>query len=100
VGTSAAAGPVSKTGGVAMELVGQWCYFANVTAQAGGGRMTNECFTLHPNGAYEYHNATSASAYAPGIAGGTASQGVDSGTWSVTETTITAHSRTQGTTTY
>jgi len=62
--------------------------------------MTDECFTLNADGTYQYYRESSASAYAPGIYGSTASQSSDSGTWTATETTITANSRTQGTLTY
>lgn len=87
-------------GGIRQELVGKWCYFASVSANAGGGRMTEECFTLNADGTYTYVRESSASAYAPGIAGGTNSQGSDSGRWTATETSITAQSRSGQTTTY
>ena len=87
-------------GGVEPGLVGKWCYFNSVTANAGGGRMTEECITLNGDGTYQYYNASSASAYAPGISGGTASQGHDSGRWTATDTTITARSRSGQTTSY
>ena len=58
--------------------------------------MSDECFTLYPNGTYEYARETSSS----NPLGGSASQAADSGTWSATETTITAHSRSQGTNVY
>ncbi len=89
-----------SAGGVKTELVGKWCYFANVTANAGGGRMTDECFTLNADGTYQYYRESSSSAYASGIYGGTASQTSDSGRWSATETSITAQSRNGQTNTY
>lgn len=94
--------PAGKAGAgdTRQELVGKWCYFASVTANAGGGRMTEECFTLNADGTYTYARASSSSAYASGIYGGTASQGSDSGRWTATETTITAQSRSGQTTTY
>jgi hypothetical protein len=77
------------------ELFGKWCYMANVNAN-NGGRMSNRCFTLYPNGTYEYYSETSSS----GQYGGTASQESDSGTWTATATSITRNSRTLGTQTY
>ncbi len=99
VAGSMAAG-AGGTGGVRQELVGKWCYFGQVTALSGGGRMTDECFTLLPDGTYQYSYEASASAYAPGIAGGTATQRSDAGTWTATNTSITANSRTSGANTY
>jgi hypothetical protein len=78
---------------VRQEMVGKWCYFANVTASAGGGRMSQECFTLNGDGTYQYASESSASAYSPGIVGMTSAQGADSGTWSATDSTITARSQ-------
>jgi hypothetical protein len=82
------------------ELVGKWCYFANFNAVSGGGRMTDECFTVYPNGTYEYHRETSASAYAPNVFGSTVSTQNDSGMWKLSGTTLTVISRTQGTLNY
>jgi hypothetical protein len=90
----------SGPGGVNAELAGKWCYFSNFNANSGGGRMTNECFTLNADGRYEYHRESNASAYAQGIYGGTASQSSDSGRWTATETSITAQSRSGQTNTY
>jgi len=77
--------------GVRMEMVGKWCYMSNVNA-SGGGRMSNRCFTLYENGTYGYYAETSSS----GAYGSTASQESDGGTWSATDSTITAYSRSQG----
>lgn len=77
------------------ELVGKWCYQANVQAQ-GGGRQTDICFTLNPNGTYEYQGETSSS----NPYGGTNSQSYDSGRWSATATTLTARSNSGETKTY
>lgn len=93
-------GSSTNQAGVAAELAGKWCYFSNFNANTGGGSMTDECFTLYPNGTYQYHREGSISAYAPGIYGATASQTDDSGTWSLSGSTLTAVSRTQGTSTY
>ena len=97
---STAAAGRSGASGVRPELAGKWCYFNSVTANAGGGRMTEECITLNADGSYLYYSASSASAYAPGVYGGTASQGNDSGRWSATATTITAQSAKGQTTSY
>jgi hypothetical protein len=77
------------------ELVGKWCYMSNVNA-SGGGRMSNSCFTLYENGNYEYYSETSSS----GPVASSASQESDSGTWSVSGGTLTAHSRARGTLTF
>lgn len=77
------------------ELFGKWCYMSNVNSSA-GGRMSNSCFTLYQNGTYEYYSETSSS----GPIASSASQESDSGTWSVTGGTLTAHSRARGTLTF
>ncbi len=77
------------------ELVGKWCYMANVNSHA-GGRTSNRCFTLYADGTYEYYAETSAS----GPVASSASQESDSGRWTATATTITAQSPTTGTHTY
>jgi hypothetical protein len=77
------------------ELFGKWCYMSNVNSYA-GGRMSNSCFTLYPNGTYEYYSETSSS----GPVASSASQESDSGTWSLTGSTLTAHSRARGTLTF
>jgi len=58
--------------------------------------MSNSCFTLYQNGTYEYYSETSSS----GPIASSASQESDSGTWSVTGSTLTAHSRARGTLTF
>ena len=77
------------------ELFGKWCYMSNVNS-SGGGRMSNSCFTLYQNGTYDYYSETSSS----GPIASSASQESDSGTWSVTGNTLTAHSRARGTLTF
>lgn len=72
-----------------------WRTISNVNASS-GGRMSNRCFTLSEDGTYEYYSETSSS----GEYGSFASQESDSGTWSVTATTITANSRSQGAMTF
>ena len=91
-GASAATDGMSESqGGNPAELAGKWCYMSNVTAND-GGRMSNTCFTLYPNGTYEYYSETSSS----NPYGGTASQSSDSGTWSVSGGTLIANSRARG----
>lgn len=87
---------VTQTGGSRpQELVGKWCYMANVNA-SDGGRQSNRCFTLYADGRYEYYAETSSS----GEYGSSASQESDYGTWSATPDTITANSQTSGTQTF
>ena len=76
------------------ELVGKWCYMANLTGS--NSRMSNRCFTLAANGTYEFYSETSSS----GGNGSSASQEYDSGRWSATATTLTANSNTHGTINY
>lgn len=85
----------SQRGSTPQELVGKWCYQANVQAQ-GGGRQSNICFTLYANGSYEYQGETTST----NVYGGTNSQSYDSGRWSATATTLTAYSSSGKTTTY
>jgi hypothetical protein len=82
----------SASGTNPSNMFGKWCYMSNVNA-SNGGRMSNRCFTLYENGTYDYYAETSSS----GQYGGTASQESDSGTWSVSGTTLTAQSRARGT---
>jgi hypothetical protein len=69
------------------ELVGKWCYLANVQSND-GGRMSERCFVLNGDGTYEYFAETSSS----NPYGGTNSQDYDAGRWKASPTTITAHS--------
>ena len=85
----AGAGPGPK------DLAGKWCYMSNVHA-SNGGRMSNRCFTLNPNGSYEYYGEASSS----GQYGSAASQESDRGTWSATGTTLIANSARYGKRTY
>lgn len=89
--SSSAGGAGESDGANPAELAGKWCYMSNVTA-TGGGRMSNTCFTLYPNGTYEYYSETSSS----NPYGGTASQSSDAGTWSVSGSTLIANSRSNG----
>ncbi len=85
----------SGGGGNPQDLVGKWCYSANVNA-SGGGRQSDLCFTLNSNGTYEYSGATSNS----NIYGGSNSSSRDSGRWSATSNSLTARSNSGTTTTY
>lgn len=94
-GRSGEGGNTASGGGVSQELVGKWCYQANLQAQA-GGRMSNICFTLKADGTYEYYGETSNS----NIYGGSNSQSSDHGRWSATSTSLIARSNSGKTTTY
>lgn len=85
----------SAAGGVPQELVGKWCYQANVTA-VGGGRQSDICFTLKADGTYDYYGEASNS----NVYGGSNSQSWDYGRWSATATSLTARSNSGKTTTY
>lgn len=78
------------------ELVGKWCYMANVNGGGGNTRMSNRCFTLYENGTYEYYSESSSG----GSNGSAVWQESDSGRWSATATTLTAYSKNNGTITY
>jgi hypothetical protein len=83
------------SGSIHAELVGKWCWSSMVNAQQ-GGRQSNQCITMEPNGAYTYVGGSDN--YNP--YGGATTQSADSGTWTATETTLTAHSRSGKTTVY
>ena len=76
------------SGSIRTELVGKWCWISVVNAQQ-GARQSSQCVTLEANGAYTY--AGGSDSYNP--YGGVTTQSADSGTWTATETTLTAHSR-------
>ncbi|HBY63994.1 MAG TPA: hypothetical protein DEH78_29575 [Solibacterales bacterium] len=95
VGGTAPRAPAGR-GGVLPELVGKWCYQANVYATNGGARSSSQCFVLNADGTYEYSGESDS--YNPN--GGSTSQSYDAGTWTATESTITANSRSKGSTTY
>ena len=82
-------------GGILPELVGKWCWVTVVNAQQ-GARQSSQCYTLEANGAFAY--AGGSDSYNP--YGGVTSQSADSGTWTATETTLTARSRSGKTTVY
>ena len=74
-------------GSIHMELVGKWCWISQVNAQQ-GARQSSRCMTLNGNGSYQYAGQTDS--YNP--YGGSTSQSGDQGTWTATETTLTARS--------
>ena len=87
-----------KDGGGAfnpLELAGKWCRLTNFNATSGGGRMSSACFTLKPDGTYQYSAETSNS----NPYGSSVTSENDYGTWTATATTITSHSRARGATT-
>ena len=88
-------GANSGGGSNPQELVGKWCYQANVQAQ-GGGRQSDICFTLKADGTYEYYGEASNS----NVYGGSNSQNWDYGRWSANATSLTARSNSGKTTTY
>lgn len=87
--------PTQGGGSNPQELVGKWCYQANVQAQ-GGGRQTDICFILNSNGTYEYYGESTST----NPNGGANSQTFDSGRWSANSTTLTARSNSGETKTY
>ena len=86
--------------GGAAELVGKWCKGSSFTANAGGGSQSSACFELRADGSYTYGSERSASAYGGGMWGGTSGSSGDSGRWTATATSITAHSRSGQVSTY
>jgi hypothetical protein len=82
-------------GSVHAELAGKWCWISVVNAQQ-GARQSSQCITLEPNGSYSYVGGSDS--YNP--YGGVTTQSADSGTWTATETTLTARSRSGKTTVY
>lgn len=83
-------------GSVRQELVGYWCYQADVQANNGGGRHSRVCVILRANGTYEYSGGSSNS----NPNGGSVYESTDYGRWTATATTITAYSNNGQTTTY
>jgi hypothetical protein len=77
------------------ELVGKWCYMANVQAND-GGRQSNTCFQLNADGSYQYHSETGES----GQFGGSAAQSDDEGRWQARGNSLTAQSSSGKVSTY
>ena len=91
-------GPLERespsSAGIVPEFVGKWCYLSSLTGT--NSYMSSRCFTLYENGTYEYSGESASS----GAYGSTAGQSYDSGRWTATRTTLTAHSSKNGTTVY
>lgn len=81
--------------GVAMELVGKWCW-VNVTSTNTGGSSSSRCITLNADGTYIYETERSMSVNTDAYYGGTNSQGSDSGTWYVQGDRIYYNSQSTG----
>ena len=79
----------------AKDIAGKWCYMSNINA-SNSGRISNRCFTLNPNGTYEYYGETSSG----GQYGSAVTQESDRGTWTATATTLDANSVKHGKRTY
>lgn len=93
-GASAVSGN-TKTGNVAQELVGKWCW-TNVSTTNSGGSSSSECIVLNANGTYEYNSERSMDVNTSTFYAGTASQGSDQGTWWVQGDKIFYNSQTRG----
>ena len=89
-----------QAGGLRQELVGSWCLVRNFSASGGGGSQSSTCFELRPDGSYSYSSERSMDAYGGGMWGGTSSSSSDSGRWTATGNSLTAHSHKGGSTTY
>lgn len=74
-----------------VDLVGQWCYMKSSTDTYSG-----RCITLNADGTYVYAEERSMSVQAETLAGGTSSQGSDSGTWYVQGDRLYYQSATRG----
>lgn len=83
--------PTSTANRNPQELVGQWCYM-NMTSQS----QTSRCITFYTDGTYVYSSEASRSVSSPELAGGTASQNGDRGTWFVDGDRIYYNSPTAG----
>jgi len=66
-------------GTIVPELVGKWCYMANVDAKD-GGRESSTCFTLKDDGTYQFR----ADGSAPAPFGGSAPPSTEVGHWVAT----------------
>jgi len=73
------------------DLVGQWCYLKSST-----GSFSGRCITLRADGTYTYQEESSRSVQSETLAGGTAAEGIDTGTWFVDGERLYYQSRTQG----
>jgi len=94
---TAASNTQSATGakGVAMELVGKWCWI-NVNSTNSGGSSSSRCITLNADGTYYYAAEGSMSVNTDAFYGGTNSQSSDQGTWYVQGDRIFYNSQSTG----
>jgi hypothetical protein len=97
---AAAAAAARPAGGSPQDLVGKWCKGSNFSANSGGGSSSMACFELRADGSYVYGSERSASAYGGGMWSGTSGSSGDSGRWSATASSITAHSASGRVSTY
>lgn len=74
-----------------LDLVGQWCYLISST-----GSFSGRCITLRADGTYTYQEESSRSVQSETVAGGTAAEGIDTGTWFIDGDRLYYQSRTQG----
>ena len=82
----AAPAPAAAPGGVRQELVGKWCWISVLsTGSTSAGRTSNQCFTLNPNGTYQYYGESDNY----GRAGSVTQQHQYAGRWTATDTTLT-----------
>lgn len=81
--------------GVAMELVGKWCWI-NVNSTNTGGSSSSRCIVLNADGTYTYQAERSMSVNTTDYYGGTASQSSDQGTWYVQGDRIFYNSQNSG----
>lgn len=95
--TKGAANNTAASGakGVAMELVGKWCWI-DVTSTNSGGSSSSRCITLNGDGTYYYEAERSMSVNTNAYYGGTNSQSSDQGTWYVQGDRIYYNSQTSG----
>ncbi len=78
------AAPSGGEGGVRQELLGQWIWMSNFSANNGGGSQTNTWIKLGGDGRYQWHH-DSVSTNPNGAAWGSQDE---TGTWSATDSTI------------
>lgn len=79
-GSGNAVNGATNSKGVAMELVGKWCW-TNVSSTNSGGSQSSRCIILNADGTYLYQSERSASVNTDSFYGGTNSQSNDQGTW-------------------
>ncbi len=87
--------PSTNTKGIAMELVGKWCWI-DVTNTNSGGSQSSRCIILNADGTYLFQSERSASVNTNSFYGGTNSQSSDQGTWYVQGERIFYNSQTTG----